>query len=258
MFTRRERQAGRDTGQIEHPGPYWKQRGWQVSAGFLGIVLLVGGIVALTSGPDDQGDRVNKVVADGPLSGKAVLTDGRPLGCRTDDSAGDALPQAAPTDVRWRMLGISRVPVSAAAGPTKIEKNLWWCFAHTPTGAALAAHIIPSQMSGSGWRVVTKQQVVAGQGRDLFEFTRATVQDTDVRDSSTSVASYAGFAVTSYSSEAATVRLLMKGDQGYMATAIQLRWSGGDWKVQPNDDDGSLHSPVSSVQGTDGFVLWGS
>ncbi|MDH6218459.1 hypothetical protein [Streptomyces pseudovenezuelae] len=257
MFTRRERQAGRSAGQSEEPGPYWKQRSWQVSAGFLGIVFVVGGIAALTSGPGDQDDRGSQVTVEGPLSGDPAPANGRPRGCRTDDSAGDALPEAAPKDVEWRPLGVSRVPVSGTAGPTRIEKNLWWCFAHTPTGAALAAHVIPSQMSGSGWRTVAGQQVVAGRGRDLFEFTRATVQDTDVPDGSTPVASYAGFTVTSYTTEAATVRLLMKTDQGYAATAIALRWSGGDWKVLPGED-GSLHSKVSTVQGPGGFVLWGS
>ena len=249
MFTRREQRT-------EESGPYWKQRSWQLSAGFLGLVFVVGGIVALVSDPNGGDRSVSAVVSEGPLSGHAVMTDGRPHGCRTDDSAGAALPKSAPKDVSWRTLGISRVPVSASAGPILVQKDLWWCFAHTPTGAVMAAHIIPSQMSGSGWRTISKEQVVAGHGRDLFDFTRATIQDTDDRSSGVEVASYAGFSVTSYTSRAATVRLLIKSDQGYSATAIVLRWSGGDWKVLPNGD-GSLHSSVASVQSTDGFTLWG-
>ncbi|MEU0430590.1 hypothetical protein ABZ153_02840 [Streptomyces sp. NPDC006290] len=249
MFKRRER-------RLAESGPYYKQRSWQLSAGFLGVVVVVGGIVTMLSGPDTTTARANAAASQGPLAGASATKDGRPRGCRTDDSAGPALPQAAPKDVTWRTLGVARVPVSAAAGPTRIQGPLWWCYAHTPTGAALAAHIIPSQMSGSDWRTVTEQQVVSGQGREMFEFQRATVQSTDSQNSGTAVASYAGFTVTSYTDKAATVRLLLKSAQGYAATNISLRWSGGDWKVKA-DDNGSLHSPVSAVQSTNGFILWG-
>jgi hypothetical protein len=249
MFKRRER-------RIAESGPYYKQRGWQLSAGFLGIVVVVGGIVTMLSGPDTTTAHANAAASGGPLAGASATKDGRPRGCRTDDSAGAALPQAAPKDVNWRTLGVARVPVSVSAGPTRIEGPLWWCYAHTPTGAALAAHIIPSQMSGSDWRTVTEQQVVSGQGRKMFEFQRATVQSTDSQNSGTAVASYTGFSVTSYTDRAATVRLLLKSAQGYAATNISLRWSGGDWKVEP-DDNGSLHSPVSAIQSTNGFILWG-
>ncbi|WP_241778546.1 MULTISPECIES: hypothetical protein [unclassified Streptomyces] len=248
LFKRRER-------RVEESGPYYKQRSWQLSAGFIGVVVVVGMIVTLTSGHSGTADRANAAASVGPLSGKSVPKGGRPQGCRTDDSAGDALPKAAPKDISWRTLGVSRVPVSASAGPTRIEGDLWWCYAHTPVGAVLAAHIIPSQMSGSGWRTVTKQQVVDGIGRDMFEFQRATVQDTD-SGSSTPVASYVGFIVSSYGSTGATVKLLLKGEQGYAATTIVLRWSGGDWKVVP-DDNGALHSPVAAVQNTTGYTLWG-
>lgn len=251
MVTRKRRSA-------EEPEPYWKQRAWQVSAGFLAVVLVLGGIVALTSAQDTGEDRVS-AAAPGPLSGGAAAHNGRPHGCSTDDSTGDTLPKTPPKDVSWPTLGITRVPVSASAGPTRTTGTLRWCFAHTPLGAVLAAHVIPSQMSGPGWRAAAQQQVVAGHGRDLFVFQRSTVQDIDggERPGSTSSASYAGFSVTSYKSTAATVRLLLRTGQGYAATTIVLRWSGGDWKVLPGND-GSLHSPVTAVQGgTSGYTLWG-
>ncbi|MCF3136854.1 hypothetical protein [Streptomyces olivochromogenes] len=250
MFTSRQRWA-------EESEPYWKQRSWQLSAGFLAVVLVLSGIVALTSGRETDADRM-RAAAPGPLSG-AALHNGRPQGCSTDDSSGDALPKAPPKDVSWHTLGITRVPLSASAGPTRTTGTLRWCFARTPLGAVLAAHVIPSQMSGSGWRAAAQQQVVAGHGRDLFVFQRSTVQDIDSggQTGDTSVASYAGFSVTSYKSTSASVKLLLRGEQGYAATTIALRWSGGDWKVLPNGD-GSLHTPVTAVQGnTSGYTLWG-
>ncbi|MGW1722200.1 hypothetical protein ACWCQK_04575 [Streptomyces sp. NPDC002306] len=249
MRIRRQRRA-------EESGPYWKQRNWRLSAGFLGLVVLVGGFVALTSDRDDT----SAPASDGPLSGTSVPLNGRPEGCRTDDSAGDALPGSAPRDISWHALGIARVPVSASSGPTRTSGPLRWCYAHTPVGAALAATVIPSTMSGSGWRTASRQQVVAGRGRDLFEFQRATVQNIDSAEQSpgASVGSYAGFTVTSYTGRAANVSLLIRTGQGYAQTTIALRWSDGDWKVLP-DDGGSLHTPVTAVQGNPaGYVLWGA
>ncbi|MGY0068757.1 hypothetical protein ACWZEH_18550 [Streptomyces sp. QTS137] len=284
MFTRREYREPRRY-RSDPSGPYWKQRGWQVSAGFLAVVVVLSGIVALTTDQDPDGNNGNAPAAEGPLSGTPAMKDGRPEGCRTDDSDGDALPTAPPDDVDWHTLDVTRVPVSASAGPTLTQGPLWWCFAHTPTGAVLAAHIIPSQMSGPDWRTVAREQVVSGQGRDLFVFKRSTVRDDDTVESgsgasadagagagagdgpgsgsgasagtgSSSVASYAGYSVPAYSGEAATVELLLKTSQGYATTSIALRWSGGDWKVQPSDN-GALHTPVKAVQGTNGHLLWG-
>ena len=247
MFTRRQRRA-------EPEGPYYKQRSWQVSAGFLAVVLVVGGVVALTTDRDET-STATAVSDGGPLSGTPVAQGARPAGCRTDDSAGPALPTAAPKDVSWRTLDVTRVPVSASAGPTRTSGAVWWCFAHTPTGAALAAHIIPSQMSGPNWRTVTKEQVVAGRGRDLFVSQRSTVRDsTGPRTPAT--ATYAGFAISSYRGSAADVNLLIKTTSGYATTTVGLKWSDGDWKVLPSGD-GALHTEVQTVTATNGFLMWG-
>ncbi|MFD7996488.1 hypothetical protein [Streptomyces mexicanus] len=242
--------------RTEESGPYWKQSNWQLSAAFLGLVALLGGFVALTS----EGDGGSAVASEGPLAGDSVRPDGRPQGCHTDDSVGNVLPKKAPKDITWHTFGLSRVPVSASAGPTRTTGPVHWCYAHTPLGAVLAATVIPSQMSGSDWETVSRHQVVAGRGRDMFEFTRSAVQDADrtVDNGGASVASHVGFAVTSYTSGAADISLLMRGSQGYGTTSIRLRWSGGDWKVVPGAD-GSLHTGVNIVQGTPrDYILWGA
>ncbi|CAL9615065.1 hypothetical protein SUDANB108_05739 [Streptomyces sp. enrichment culture] len=269
MFTRREYREPRRY-RSEPSEPYWRQRGWQVSAAFLGVVVLLSGIVALTAGRGTADDRAGAPPSRGPLSGSPAMKDGRPDGCRTDDGSAGTPLTAPPDDVDWRALGVTRVPVSASAGPTLTQGPVWWCFAHTPAGAVLAAHIIPSHMSGRDWRTVAQEQVVPGRGRDLFVFKRSTVRD-DAPDGgpdtgsgsrpgtgsgTSSAASYAGFSVPAYSGTAATVELLLKTSQGYATTSVALRWSGGDWKVLPSGN-GALHTPVKAVQGTNGHLLWG-
>lgn len=245
--SRRERQPG-------PPGPYWKQRGWQLSAGFLGIALVLGGAVALASDRDAPGDR-GSAASEGPLTSGTVPKGARPEGCRTDDGAGETLPTAAPEDIDWRTLDVMRVPVSASAGPTRIQGALWWCFARTPVGAVLAAHIIPAQMSGPHWQTVTRQQVVPGEGRDMFEFKNSILRGPSPRPGQSSDVSYSGFSVTSYTRGSASVELLLKTGQGFATTTVDLRWSDGDWKVLPYRD-GSLYSPLELAQGAGGHLLW--
>jgi hypothetical protein len=247
MFLRRQRQT-------EESEPYWQQRSWQLSAGFLALVVVVGGAVALTSGGDG---RAEAAPSAGPLSG-ALTEDGRPKGCHTDDSAGDALPKAAPKDIAWRMIGVTRVPVSATAGPTHAKGTPWWCFSHTAMGAVMAAHIITAQTSEPGWRTVVKEQLVAGSGRDMFEFTRRISGESDSTGVDRSmVASYTGFSVSSCTRTAASVSLLMRSQQGFLSTTINLRWEKGDWKIVPLDS-GSLFSSPQSVQNTNDYLVWGS
>lgn len=246
MFTRRQRRS-------DDSEPYWRQRGWQLSAGFLAVAVVLGGFAALASGGDG---RAGAAASPGPLSG-ALTEDGRPQGCHTDDSAGVTLPKAAPKDIDWRMIGVVRVPVSAAAGPTHDDGTPWWCFAHTATGAVLAAHVITAQMGESGWRTVAAEQLVPGQPRDMFVFRRSTVGDSvsaNTTDTS-AVSTYVGFSVPSYTGSTARVKLLMRTTQGYAATTVNLRWDKGDWKIVPFSD-GSLYAQVQSVQNTRGYLLW--
>jgi hypothetical protein len=41
----------------------------------------------------------------------------------------------------------------------------------------------------------------------------------------------------------------------YFTTTVVVKWTGGDWKVQPSRS-GDLYTPVNSVSGNAGFVMW--
>lgn len=187
------------------------------------------------------------------MSRSAQDTTGRPAGCDTDDSD-RATPDAPPAEIHWRTLGGTRVPLSPVAGPTQKTGAVLWCFAHTPTGAVMAAHVIPAQMTSPNWRVVTRDQVVAGFGRDMFVSQRASFSDARLKNHKNGT--YAGFLLVDYTSTDATVDVLIKSPDGsYFTTSVRLRWNGGDWKILPGND-GGLHTDLSSVSGTDGYVLW--
>lgn len=248
MFGRKRTHTGADA-------PFWNHRGWILSAAFLALVLVMSVVTWLTSTEDGQGLRDTGAENPGPLTPAAggQGADARPAGCRTDD-ADTARPTAPPPDIDWRPLGGAKIPVSPTAGPLQAHGPVLWCFAHTPLGAVMAAHTIPSHMSGADWRTVTEQQVVAGTPRDIFVAQRSTVPEG--QGEAGAVGSYAGFAVTAYSPDEATVRLLIKnGSGGYGSTFVVVQWDGGDWKVRPRTN-GALYTSMTSVSGNAGFVMW--
>ncbi|NJP14551.1 hypothetical protein HCJ95_09645 [Streptomyces thermoviolaceus subsp. thermoviolaceus] len=244
MFTRTDDGGGETR--------FW-QRGRLLSAGFLAAALGISLVSFLTGGHDEE-QRPAALTALGPLAQGPDKATGRPPGCHTDD-ASDALPKRAPSDVTWRMVGGTRVPTSASAGPTRAAGPVLWCFAHTPMGAVMAAHVIPAQMTGPAWREVVDEQVVAGFGRNLFVSQRSSLDDAELESQPTG--SYAGFTLEDYDKDSADVGILVKNAQGgLLSSTIRLRWSGGDWKVVPGSD-GGLHSQVSAADGTDGYIQWG-
>lgn len=160
--------------------------------------------------------------------------------------------------MRWRDLVSVRVPTSASAGPLHTDGAVWWCFAHTPTGAVLAAHVIPIQLSGTAWRAAAEQQLVPGEPRDRFLAAKAEEAEEagETPSPKSDIGRFAGFSLTSYTPESATVRLLVTHPAGgFVSISVSVRWRDGDWKVTPLDD-GSLYSSARQAR-PDGFSAWG-
>ncbi|MGW6507182.1 hypothetical protein ACWGCP_06455 [Streptomyces niveus] len=261
----------RKKGPVE--GPFYKQRGWINSAAFLGF-LAVMSLVAFVNddGTGSGGGNAETAAAagsrdlltglSGPLSPGDPLEvrggpGGRPANCRTDDKD-TAAPTTTPADMRWRDLVSVRVPTSASAGPLHTDGSVWWCFAHTPTGAVLAAHVIPVQLSGTAWRAAAEQQLVPGEPRDTFLAAKAEEagEAGETPAAKSDIGRFAGFSLTSYTPESATVRLLVTHPAGgFVSISVSVRWRDGDWKVTPLDD-GSLYSSARQAR-PDGFSAWG-
>ncbi|MER6159863.1 hypothetical protein ABT147_30655 [Streptomyces sp. NPDC001868] len=254
-------------GSGEWEQPFWQQRGWILSAGFLAVLLVLAVLFAVTGdgdeGPAGSSGDPNPAPTSKPSDpgsgsdsgdGKGT-SDVRPAGCRTDDRD-QAKPTKAPRDFHWKANGTGLVPVSKAAGPLKYDGPVWSCFAHTPLGAVMAAHSITDHLSYDGWREVVDRQVVPGAGRDALIANRS--QDADKSTTgSPDAGGYAGFTVLSYDETQATVMVLVRGmgDGGFGSASVTVRWRDGDWKLSP-DPDGTVYSGVSQVSGTDGFVTW--
>ncbi|MEU6478967.1 hypothetical protein ABZ858_19165 [Streptomyces sp. NPDC047017] len=246
-------------GSGEWEQPFWQQRGWILSAGFVLVLLVLAGFTLLNQGDDGTPDASGSPAPSRSASqgGGGGKQDDRPAGCRTDDSD-QAKPTAPPKDFSWKADGTGLVPVSRTAGPLKFDGAVWSCYAHTPMGAVLAAQAITDHFNYPGWREVVNRQVVPGAGRDALVAGRSKEKDKPTSGQA-DAGGYAGFTVLSYDSRTATVMILVRGPSAgvYGAASMTVHWQDGDWKVAP-DPDGTVYSGTSQVSGTNGFVTWGS
>ncbi|MEU5903086.1 hypothetical protein ACFY2Q_17085 [Micromonospora sp. NPDC000316] len=230
--------------------PFWTERGWIVSAVFLAGAVLLSGMVWIGGlGGDDSADLGGQAAA-GPAKQPAPP-------CPTTSTVASApaqppAPTKPPADVSWRAVDVGyQVPVSASQGPLRIEGGVLRCFAHTPIGAVLAAHIIPVKLDGPDWQTVADLQVLPGQGREVLTARLDRVVNNNRRGGG----NYAGYAVDAYTPEAATVQLLVHGAGSYMASRIELRWDDGDWKLAPSRV-GVVFESIGTVASSRGFSVW--
>ncbi|MER5469640.1 hypothetical protein ABZX90_23080 [Streptomyces sp. NPDC002935] len=245
-------------GSGEWEQPFWQQRGWILSAGFLLVLLVLAGFTMMSGGngkpADASGDPGRQPTSTaGPDRGGRPDT--RPAGCRTDD--GDqAKPTRAPKDFTWKADGTGLVPVSRTVGPLTFDGPVWSCYARTPMGSVMAAHAITDHLSYPGWRKVVDRQVVPGAGRDALVESRAAAGDKPTSGTPDG-GGYAGFTVLSYDKGKSTVMFVVRvpGKDAYGTASVTLRWLDGDWKLAP-DADGTVYSGMSQISGTKGFVTW--
>lgn len=240
--------------QAQPPNPqFWRQRGWQLSAAFL-LLSLVGSLAAFLFSSDDSA-----MTGVGDSTAGVVDVQSQRSPCPTDDAqtSGTTQQLTKPPTVKWMKVGIAMVPTTPTDGPMSMDGPVWSCYSHTPIGAAVAAHVILAHMSDSDWRDVAARQLVPGPGRNAFVAGRSFVTNADAPGHA--AATYAGFTVSSYQSDSATVWMLLKQPQGQLAaTSVSMRWTDGDWKVAPRTD-GSLYSPLDeTVNSTAGFIMWGA
>ncbi|MDX3690718.1 hypothetical protein PV726_10370 [Streptomyces europaeiscabiei] len=243
-------------GSGEWEQPFWQQRGWVLSAGFL-LVLLVLAAATLMNSDDDASEASGSPSPTASASDGSGGGDARPAGCRTDNSEQEK-PTAAPKDIYWKAGGTHLVPVSKSAGPLTFDGPVWSCYAHTPMGAVFAAHAITNNFGLEGWREVVERQVVPGAGRDAYVAKRSKKED-ESASGQPSEETFSGFSVLAYNEKEATVMILgrIPSVDKYGSLSVTLRWQDGDWKVLP-DPDGTIYGGVSYTDGTSGFITWGT
>jgi hypothetical protein len=144
----------------------------------------------------------------------------------------------APTAVTWQFDGTMLIPLQVAGGPAKTAANgVKSCFAHSPTGAVLAAMVLLGQVQNRSIALdVLKERVVPGPGqvKAIAEGRAELATPPDTTD-----VQFAGFKVVAYpkdGSQAIIQIAAQLGDQGVGALLVTMQWFKGDWRALLQDD----------------------
>jgi hypothetical protein len=158
-----------------------------------------------------------------------------------------AIPRvAAPLAVSWQFEGKMLIPIQAAGGPATTSPNgVRSCFAHSPTGAVLAAMVLLGQIQNPEVAMAAlHNRVYPGPGRDA-----AIAEAKQTARTPSTVAGdiqFAGFKVLDYPPNATRALIQIVADlngRAYGAMPITMRWYRGDWYVELQTD-GSFNGSV--------------
>jgi hypothetical protein len=231
--------------------PAWRgQASWRttVAAGFLGLAL-VGGLVVALSGGDDPDPvppaAATTAAADGSDADPATAS-------TTEKSSTEALD-----DVTWQLVSGRAVPSSPTAGPTKINGPVHAGYAHTRDGAVLAALNIYTRYSftpGDGWLKVAKAQVEPGKGREVYIKARKAVSEWTAPPGGWGQT--AGYRIASYSPTQAVIEEAVRFSSGRLKVgSLTVVWRDGDWRLvlQTNGETGPY---IADLQDLTGFTAF--
>lgn len=239
--------------QPDQESPF-KSRLFIGSAVFLAVVVLLGAFVVVQGGDDSSEDKASSSsptpTAPAP---SATADDGS---CPTLADKDTSVPVTAPKGVTWQLVDGFALPSSAAAGPGRVDGDVAHCYAHTPTGALIAAvQITGRQLSADDWEsIVTKQCV--GDGVDYYLNKRREIEK---EEGSQALApdqhgQVAGFNFIAYDQNTAVVDLVWRDKSGGLgAGSVTMRWSGGDWKNEITRNPAAPGGPINSLAG---YIAW--
>jgi hypothetical protein len=179
-------------------------------------------------------------------------------GCK-NKNPDQRVPRVAPPAVSWQFETDMLVPLQAAGGPASTDANgLRHCFAHSPTGAVLAAMVTLGQIRNPDLtEAVLRERIVPGPGRTRA-LTAARTSPTP-RNSEAETAQFVGFKVVDYLPNRAIVSIAVQiGNTKVAALPVTLLWTDGDWRVVLQAD-GSFNGEVAPdvLQSLEGYVRFG-
>jgi hypothetical protein len=226
----------------------WSRPAWLVSAATVATLVVLTVWVVLGRGDGPPAAAPTTTTAPGspaPAAGGAPSPSPVPAG------ASDEIPRRAPEDVRWSLWYGIALPSSPTAGPSRDDGS---GYAHTPTGALLAASQIPYRVIvGDNWRSSVERQVVAGPGRNALI---AALEQITERYDTSGFSQIGGFRFVSYEGDRAVIDLVV-GRKGSTLRAVPttVRWIDGDWRlvVTPR---GEVWADYTLLESLDGYVAW--
>lgn len=209
---------------------------------FMVGVLVIAGLLAVkvvffpeqsreSAAPSASAGSASPSLSAVAASAGSVGADGRAV-CDVKVPAGKEFSAEVPDDFTWAATSDGpRYPVSATYGPTVQVGHTGQCFAHNPTGAAMAAIVTLHGQSDS--------QASEAERRALMS-SRLSSQPLDTPSTERVDSQVYGYTIQGYSPERATVQVtvLYRSPQ-HMAVRFTVRmvWEAGDWRLDSEESE---------------------
>jgi hypothetical protein len=220
-----------------------------LAAGVVAVIVALGVVLTVT-GVFGGGDPATPPAAAAP---SPTADTGGASVCGLTDVALSGTVDQAPADAQWALVGTIAAPSVPGQGPGLVEKDGFRsCFAHTPTGAVVAAANLAALGSYPPVRARFNEQALApGPGRDAVLAKPAAQGGSDGPR-----LELVGFQLLRYTGDQADVDLALRSSTGsLLGFTGYLTWAEGDWKVRLADDGSDLSS-VSPISALDAYLPW--
>lgn len=224
-----------------------QRRRWWSAVGVVGVIVALGlvwTVVGLVGGGQRPAPAVATPSADADTPDPSV--------CGLTDVVLSGTVDQAPR-ARWSLVGTIAAPTVDGQGPARVDEDGFRsCFAHTPTGAVVAAANLAAMGSYPPVRRRFSREAIApGPGRDVNLTQPAPQGASDgVR------LQLAGFRLLRYTGDQADLDLALRTETGQMFGAIVfLAWAEGDWKARLADDGSDLTS-ISPITDLSSYLAW--
>ncbi len=225
-------------------------RGW-LAAGVLGVIVALGAALAVT-GVFGSGGPATPPAAAAPGAAVASTASASASVCGLPGVELSGVLHEAPP-AQWELVGTIAAPTVPGQGPGLVDGDGFRsCFAHTPTGAVVAAANLAALGSYPPVRARFNEQAIApGPGRDAV-----LAAPPPPRASDGPRLQLVGFQLLRYSGAQAEVDLALRTSTGsLLAATVYLAWAEGDWKARVAQD-GSDVSSVSPISSLNAYVAW--
>lgn len=230
--------------------PPYRRPAFIIAAGLVALILAAGVAIAVWPAPDRH-------------QATPQPTDQPPAASTAGAGFPVTPPSTAPDGVTWQLVGQVAVPVSAKAGPKRVDGGTASGYTHDPVGALIAAGQISTRAGFSAgrqsWEPTIQQQFVPSADRDrlLAALRNAAAAPAQPGE----LSQIAGFQYQSYTPDAAVVGLAMRapaaGTPRYHILSLTLLWRDGDWWMQA--PPGGLWTSVNrAATDLSGVVEWGA
>lgn len=233
--------------------PFYRRPLWIVVAIFIAVVLVGGGIAAVTGA--FNGKKTVAIPTTSATPTTSPLPSGAASVCGLKGYETKNNLTGAPT-ATWKIVGSMATPQDpkgAGPGVTNGDGTFSTCFAHTATGALFAS--VNYLAATSDARNVSRlaDLFADGQFKDELEATPPPASDSG----DATRAQVSGFKIDNYSANEATVDVALTYTSGtndgqLLSLPVVVKWEHGDWKVliSPN---GAPVAP-SSLSSLGGYI----